>query len=222
MTTFLYRIVCVGLCLGALSIPVGATKAPAPEESTPLRIAVLGDSLAAGYGLGAAEAFPARLERALRARGWNVRVINAGVSGDTTAGGRARLDWTLAESPDLMIVELGGNDALRGLAPDSTAANLDAILTRLKERGVQPILAGMRAPRNLGQDYYTKFDALFPRLAGKHGVPLYPFFLEGVAGDPALNLGDGIHPNAKGVEVIVEGILPLVEGTLACLQERGA
>jgi acyl-CoA thioesterase-1 len=186
----------------------------ATESAPPLRITVLGDSLTAGYGLAANDAFPAQLEAALRERGVNVRVANAGASGDTTAGGLARLDWTLAEKPQLVIVELGGNDALRGLPPAEAAANLDAILTRLHQEGVQPLLAGIHAPRNLGPDYYTSFNAIYPRLADEHDVPFYPFFLEGVVGDPALNQADGIHPNARGIAVIVENILPLVLETV--------
>lgn len=194
------------------------TVAPAKAEQTPLRLTVLGDSLSAGYRLSPAEAFPAQLERALHDAGHAVRVLNAGVSGDTTAGGLARLDWSLADDPDIVLIELGGNDALRALDPAQVEANLDAILTRLQKRGVRPILAGMRAPRNLGEEYYTKFDGLYPRLAERHGVPLYPFFLAGVAGDPELNQPDGIHPNAKGVAEIVRRILPLVEDVLG--QER--
>ncbi len=186
----------------------------------PLRIAVLGDSLVAGYGLDKAAAFPARLEAHLKQRGYPVEVINAGVSGDTSAGGLARLDWTLADQPDLMIVELGANDALRGLDPAETEENLHAILTRLQERGIQPLLAGMKAPRNLGESYYTKFDRLYPELAQRHQVPLYPFILAGVAGEPDLNLADGIHPNAAGVEVMVRGMLPLVEAVLDDLLKR--
>ena len=199
--------------------------APAPAVraaggGAPLRIAVLGDSLTAGLGLSASEAFPARLEAALRARGLDVAVANAGVSGDTTAGGLARIDWTLAGNPRLVIVELGGNDALRGLSPKEAFANLDAILTRLKKAGVQAILAGMRAPRNLGPEYYNSFNAIYPRLARKHDVPLYPFFLAGVLGDPALNQADGIHPNARGVAVIVRRILPLILRTLERMERN--
>ncbi len=181
------------------------------------RIAVLGDSLVAGYGLPAEQAFPARLQEALLERGHRVVVQNAGVSGDTTAGGLARLEWTLAERPDLVIVELGGNDALRGLDPRQTRENVDAILSLLHTAGVRVLLAGMRAPRNLGSDYYTKFDRIYPDLAIRHAVPLYPFFLEGVAGHPELNLKDGIHPNEKGVAVIVRGILPQLEKALGTL-----
>ncbi len=183
-----------------------------------MRIAVLGDSLTAGYGLRERETFPVKLESALRQLGFRVVVQNAGVSGDTSAGGLARLDWTLADRPQLVIVELGANDALRGLDPAGTRANIDAILTRLKAAGVQPLLAGMRAPRNLGRDYYTKFDQLYPDLAKRQGVPFYPFFLAGVAGRPELNQGDGIHPTAAGVEIIVENILPLVEESLNQLE----
>jgi len=183
----------------------------------PLRITVLGDSLTAGYGLAESDSFPAQLERALHKRGYQVMVQNAGVSGDTSAGGLARLDWTLAEHPELMIVELGANDALRGLDPELTYRNLDRILTRLKAAGVQTLLAGMRAPRNLGSGYYIKYDQLFPELAAAHRVPFYPFFLEGVAGRSGLNQADGLHPNTKGVALIVEKILPLVTEQLNLL-----
>ena len=175
---------------------------------------MLGDSLTAGYGLTQDAAFPARLQAQLQHRGHQVRVINAGVSGDTSAGGLARIDWTLAEKPELMIIELGANDALRGLDPLQTKQNLSAILSRLRAAGVQPLLAGMKAPRNLGESYYSKFDRLYVELALQHQVPLYPFFLAGVAGDPGLNQADGIHPTAAGVEVIVDGMLPLVTALL--------
>jgi len=186
--------------------------------SAEVRILVLGDSLSAGYGLAAAEAFPAQLERALQEAGQKVRVINAGVSGDTTSGGLARLDWALAEHPQLVIVQLGANDALRGLDPALAKANLDAILTRLKRDGVGVLLTGMRAPRNLGPAYYTKFDSLYRDLAKKHQVPLDSFFLEGVALRPELNLADGLHPNPKGVAVIVKRLLPQVCTLLTALQ----
>ena len=191
-----------------------AGAAPTRAAGAPLRITVLGDSLSAGYGLAAADAFPAQLERALQERGCRVAVDNNGVSGDTTAGGRARLDWVLAGKPQLVLVELGGNDALRGLSPEEAAANLAAILETLRQRGVKALLAGMYAPRNLGKEYYTNFDALYPRLAARYRVPLYPFFLAGVEGRPELNQGDGIHPNARGVAEIVRRILPLMVDTL--------
>lgn len=176
----------------------------------PVRILVLGDSLAAGYGLPADQAFPARLEAALRARGHAVRLINAGVSGDTTAGGRARLDWALTELPEIVIVELGANDAMRGIDPRATRANLDDILTRLKSRGVRVLLAGMLAPPNLGEEFGRDFNAVFPGLARSHNVAFYPFFLDGVAARRGLNQPDGLHPNARGVAVIVDRILPYV------------
>ncbi|MFN4284270.1 MAG: arylesterase [Alphaproteobacteria bacterium] len=201
-----------------------AASAPSFAQTSPagpgqISLLVLGDSLAAGYGLAASEAFPAQLERALKAKGHNVKVINAGVSGDTTAGGRARLEWSLADAPQAVIVELGANDGLRGLEPTSTADNLDAILAALKSRGLPTLLAGMYAPPNLGAAYGKEFNAIYPRLAERHGALLYPFFLDGVAAEAALNQGDGIHPNAKGVAVIVERILPSVEKLLAAARQ---
>ena len=186
------------------SICAGAARAE------PARILVLGDSIAAGYGLAADEAFPARLESHLRRAGRKVRVIDAGVSGDTTAGGLARLDWALADRPHVVIVELGGNDGLRGIAPQATRANLDAILARLKARGPRVLLTGMLAPPNLGAEYGRAFDAIYPELAAKYGVALYPFVLDGVAAQPDLNQRDGIHPNARGVAVMVDRIAPYV------------
>jgi acyl-CoA thioesterase-1 len=186
-----------------------------PAAANPVAITVLGDSLTAGYGLPQNEAFPTRLEAALKTKGHDVRVINAGVSGDTSAGGLSRLDWSLAEKPDLVIVELGANDALRGIDPKSTEANLDAILAKVKQSGAKILLAGMLAPPNYGRDYDEAFKSIYPRLAAKYDVPLYPFFLDGVAADPKLNQADGMHPNAEGVEVVVQRILPYVEKALA-------
>ena len=184
-------------------VPVAAAK-----ES---RLLVLGDSLTSGWGLAAGDAFPAQLERALRAAGReDVRVVGAGVAGDTTAGGRARLGWSLADRPDAAIVELGANDGLRGIDPASSYDNLDAILAELKRRKIPVLLAGMYAPPNLGSEYGAAFNGIYPRLAERHGVHLYPFFLEGVAVEPGLNQPDGIHPNPAGVAVIVERILPYV------------
>ncbi len=171
---------------------------------------VLGDSLTSGYGLPIKDAFPTQLEAALRTRGVDVTVVNAGVSGDTTAGGRARLDWVLASAPSAVIIELGANDGLRGIAPAATAENLDAIIVRLKQRRIPVLLAGMYAPANLGRDYTGAFNALYPRLARSRNVILYPFFLDGVAGVPSLNQDDGIHPNAKGVATIADRIAPFV------------
>lgn len=185
----------------------------APAAEPPVVVA-FGDSLTAGYGVADDESFPAQLARALADEGVAVRMVNAGVSGDTSAGGRARLDWMLADKPDMVIVELGANDGLRGLDPARTRDNLDAILTRLDAEGVAVLLTGMRAPPNLGAEYGALFDALFPELADKHGVVFYPFFLDGVAANRALNQPDGIHPNAAGVAVIVERILPFVTEAL--------
>lgn len=187
-----------------------ALPASVAAESKPLTILAFGDSLVAGFGLGSRDGFTAKLEAALRAKGVEARIVNAGLSGDTSAGGLARLDWALEPKPDFAIVELGGNDGLRGLDPAQTRANLDAILTKLRTKGVPALLAGMYAPPNMGPDYGQAFNALYPELAKKHGVAFYPFFLEGVAADAALNQPDGIHPNAKGVDIIVERILPHV------------
>lgn len=175
---------------------------------------VFGDSLTHGYGLDAGEPFPDQLEVALQARDQEVTVINSGNSGDTTASGRSRVEWALADKPDAVIVELGANDGLRGLDPAQTYENLDAILARFKEGGIPVLLAGMLAPRNLGQEYVEEFDSVYPRLAEKHGVALYPFFLEGVALNADLNQADGTHPNRQGVAVIVSKILPQVEELL--------
>jgi len=187
---------------------------PVAAQEKPLRIAVLGDSLTAGYGLAADQSFPAQLETALQKDDYRVEVQNAGISGDTTSGGLARLGWLIEGQPDLVIVALGGNDALRGLDPMLTHANLETILTRLENAGIQPLLAGMRAPRNLGREYYTKFDRLYLELAERHKIPFYPFFLAGVAGREDLNLGDGIHPNAAGVAAMVRQMLPMVKHSL--------
>lgn len=200
-----------GLLLAAvLAVPAGRA-----AVAEPVRLLALGDSLTAGYGLAPEEGFASRLQAALRERGHEVEVIDAGVSGDTTAGGLARLDWALADAPDLVLVELGANDGLRGIDPGSTRGNLDAILGRLEERGIPVLLAGMYAPPNLGPDFGRRFNAIYPELAEKYDVPLYPFFLDGVAAQPALNQPDGLHPNAAGVRVVVERILPYLEPLIA-------
>lgn len=183
----------------------------APAQAREVRLVALGDSLTAGYNLPEAAAFPARLQAALRARGRSVSVVNAGVSGDTTQGGLDRLDWSVADAVDGVIVQLGANDALRGIDPDETRANLDAIIRRLKERRIPALLAGMRAPPNMGPDYARRFDAVFADLAREHDLVFYPFFLDGVAARPDLNQRDGIHPTAQGIDVIVGRILPTVE-----------
>lgn len=175
----------------------------------------LGDSLMAGYGLAEEDAFPTRLEAALREAGHDVTIVNAGVSGDTTAGGASRLAWSLAEQPDAAIVELGGNDGLRGIPTEDTRRNLDAILSTLAERDIPVLFAGMLAPPNMGREYGEDFRAVFQNLAAEYDVIFYPFFLDGVAGDLSLNQPDGIHPNRAGVDIIVERILPYVEELVA-------
>jgi acyl-CoA thioesterase I len=199
-----------------------ASGAAAQPKAQPVRIVVFGDSLVAGFEIKAADAFPAQLERALKARGHAVVVINAGVSGDTTASALERLRWAVPERTDAVIVELGANDALRGLDPGRAKANLDRIVAALKAGGSEVLLAGMLAPRNFGPDYARAFDAIYADLASKHGTLLYPFFLDGVALDRALNLGDGLHPNKEGVAEITGRILSVVEELIARVQARRA
>jgi acyl-CoA thioesterase I len=181
----------------------------------PVKIVVLGDSLSAGFGLPVNEAFPAKLAEALEAKGIGAAVVNAGVSGDTASGGLGRVDWSVPDGTDAVIVELGANDALRGLDPGITKAALDKILRKLADRHIAVLLAGMRAPRNMGPDYTRDFDGIYPALASTHSVVFYPFFLEGVAADTKLNQADGLHPNAAGVDAIVARILPRVEELIA-------
>jgi len=180
-----------------------------------LQIVALGDSLTAGFGLPAAAAFPARLESALRAKGYDVSIINAGVSGDTASGGLARVDWSVPQGTNAAILELGANDALRGIDPKITKAALDQILTKLSARHIPVLLAGMLAPPNMGADYVRAFDAIYPALASTHRVVFYPFFLDGVITNASLNQFDGMHPNAAGVDMIVRRILPSVEELIA-------
>lgn len=186
----------------------------------PVTVLALGDSLTAGLGLAPAEAFPAKLEAALKAKYPELKIVNAGVSGDTTADGLARLDWSLSPEINAVMVELGANDALRGLDPAQAEKNLDQILAALKAKNLPVLLLGMRAPPNLGADYAAKFDPLYQRLATKHGVLLYPFFLDGVAADASLNQADGIHPNAQGVDVIVTKVAPEVEKLIGIVQQN--
>jgi acyl-CoA thioesterase-1 len=183
-------------------------------------IVAFGDSLTAGFGLQNSDSFPSQLEKALKARGQDVKVINAGVSGDTTAAGLARLDWALPDDASAVIIELGANDALQGLDPAATKAVLEKIITDVKGRGLPILLAGMEAPRNLGKEYVDQFRALYADLAIQYDLILYPFFLDGVALDDKYLLGDGLHPNAEGVARIVEGILPKVEELLAKTKAR--
>ncbi|MCT7376445.1 arylesterase [Chelativorans sp. EGI FJ00035] len=182
-----------------------------PAWAEVFNIVGFGDSLMAGYQLAPGEAFPEKLEAALRDSGSDVTVANAGVSGDTTSGGLSRLDWSVPEGTDLVILELGANDMLRGLSPTTTEKNLDEMLTRLRERDIDVLLVGMYAAPNLGPDYQEAFNAIYPRLAEKHGLPLVPFFLDGVAANASLLLEDGMHPNAKGVDLMVERMLPAVD-----------
>jgi acyl-CoA thioesterase-1 len=182
-----------------------------PAFAAPIKILAFGTSLTQGYGLPPGTEYPAVLEAALKADRIDARVINAGVSGDTSAGGVSRIDWSLAGHPDYAIVELGSNDALRGLSPEQTEKNISAVLEKLKAAHVPVLLLGMRAPRNLGKEYAAEFDPIYASLAKKYGVLLYPFMLEGVALNPKLNQADGIHPNPQGVKIIVAHILPYVK-----------
>jgi acyl-CoA thioesterase-1 len=194
------------------------TPAAAPER--PVKMVVLGDSLSAGLGLSAASAFPVRLQKSLSDKGIKVDMTNAGVSGDTSSGGRDRLDWSVPEGTEAVIVELGANDALRGIDPAVTRAALTEILTRLKARKIAVLLCGMLAPPNYGSEYAARFNAIYPELSKAFGVPLYPFFLEGVAAEARLNQADGIHPTADGVDVIVKNILPMVEALVGTVSAQ--
>jgi acyl-CoA thioesterase-1 len=193
------------LALAALVVAAAPCHAGAP-----MKLLAIGDSLTAGYGLPPDESFAAKLQAALTKAGMAVTVINGGVSGATSAGGLATLDWQLADQPDAALVELGANDMLRGIDPAETRKNLAAILRRLKDRHIPTLLCGMKSANNWGPDYAGKFDAIYPDLARQDGVPLYPFFLDGVALDPKLTQPDGLHPNAAGVDVIVDHIMPSV------------
>src|SRR5277367_200601 len=216
-TTGLRQILHAAVCSAALV--AGAAVAVAHAEA-PVRIVALGDSLTAGLGLPVREGFVPRLQAALAAKGVAVEIANAGVSGDTASGGLARLDWSVPEGTDAVILELGANDALRGTDPKLTRSALSDILTRLKARRVAVLLCGMMAPPNYGSDYSARFNAIYPELAKSFGVPLYPFFLEGVAGDAKLNQADGLHPTAEGVDVIVKNILPAVQAFLGAISAQ--
>jgi acyl-CoA thioesterase I len=195
--------------LGAFAV-VSLLLAGGPALAAPLTIVDIGDSLTAGHGLPESESFPSQLEARLRRDGLDVRLVNAGVSGDTTAGGLARLDWALADKPGMVILALGANDALRGIDPAVVRANLDKMIGKIQASGAKLLLLGMLAPSNWGQQYDQAFDRIYPDLAHAHNVPLYPFFLDGVAMNPNLNQPDGLHPNAKGVAVLVDRIAPVV------------
>lgn len=204
------------LLAATLSMAASASQAAAKT----LHIVAFGDSLMAGYQLPAEDAFPAKLEAALKARGYDVSITNASVSGDTTADGLARADWSIPDGTDGVIVELGANDALRGLSPEETRKNLEAILSRLKTRKIPVLIAGMQAPPNLGAEYATRFNAIYPDLAKEYGAPLYPLFVKAYALDPTLKLDDGMHPNAKGVDAAVKDFLPVAVDFVKALQAR--
>jgi acyl-CoA thioesterase I len=196
------------LCFAILALPAHAA-------GDPYKIVGFGDSLMAGYGLDAGQSFPEQLEKALKERGHDVVIVNAGVSGDTSSGGLARLDWSVPDGTQMVILELGANDMLRGIEPQITKQNLDDMIGRLQQKKITVVLAGMRAAPNLGPDYQAAFDAIFPDLAAKYGVTLYPFFLDGVAGEPVYQLEDGMHPNAAGVGRMVDRAMPVIEPVIA-------
>lgn len=201
--------------MSALSLVV----LPATAKARTIQLVGFGDSLMAGYLLAPTESYTAQLEAALKAKGHDVTVTNAGVSGDTTAGGLSRIDWSVPDGTGGVILELGANDALRGISPEQSEKNLDSILARLKERGIPVLLVGMLAPPNMGGDYAERFNPIYKRLAEKYGVPLYPFFLDGVTTVPGMQLEDGMHPNAKGVAAMVEKSLPVVEQFLGVAEQ---
>jgi acyl-CoA thioesterase-1 len=208
------------LILALLMTGSARAQSPTATPAKPIKMAVLGDSLSAGLGLSASAAFPARLQKSLESKGIKAEMVNAGVSGDTASGGRDRLDWSIPEGTEIVIVELGANDALRGTDPAVTRAALSDILTRLKARKIAVLLCGMLAPPNYGSDYANRFNAIYPELAKAFDVPLYPFFLDGVATEKKLNQADGIHPTAEGVDLIVKNILPMVEALLGPLSAQ--
>jgi acyl-CoA thioesterase-1 len=210
--SLLHFIVMSALALAAL---------PTAAQDKAIQLVGFGDSLMAGYQLAPSESYTAQLEAALKADGQNVVVTNAGVSGDTTAGGLSRIDWSVPDGTDGVILELGANDALRGISPEQSEKNLDAILARLKERKIPVFLVGILAPPNMGGDYAEKFNPIYKRLAEKYVVPLYPFFLDGVATISSLQLSDGMHPNAKGVAVMVEKTIQPVKSFLGAIKDKG-
>ncbi|MEK9280433.1 MULTISPECIES: arylesterase [unclassified Bradyrhizobium] len=210
----------IAVLMFALMTAAAPAVAEGQSAAKPIRLVVLGDSLSAGLGLPGQEAFPARLQKALQDKGVAVDMTNAGVSGDTSSGGRDRLDWSVPDGTEGVIVELGANDALRGIDPDLTRAALSDIVARLKARKIAVMLCGMLAPPNYGADYAARFNSIYPDLAKKFDVPLYPFFLDGVAADAKLNQADGIHPTAAGVDIIVNNIMPTMEAFLGTISEQ--
>jgi acyl-CoA thioesterase-1 len=210
----------IGLVLFGVAVMAVPAAAQSPQAAKPVKLVAFGDSLTAGYGLPGPAAFPVRLQKALQDRGIKVEIINAGVSGDTTSGGLGRLEWSIPEGTDGVILELGANDALRGTDPKLARAALTEILTRLKARKIAVLLCGMLAPPNYGADYAAQFNAIYPDLAKTFAVPLYPFFLEGVAGNTSLALADGMHPTEAGVDVVVKNIMPSVEAFLGTIPRQ--
>lgn len=203
-----------------LAALAGLLVATVPVRAEPLSIVGFGDSLMAGYQLPPDDAFPVKLEKALRNKGLEVTIANAGVSGDTTSAGLARIDWSIPDGTDGVILELGANDALRGISPVETRRNLDAMLARLKDRNIPVLLVGIFAPPNLGEAYSADFNSIFPDLAKTYGLPLYPFFLDGVITEASLKLEDGMHPNADGVDTMVERFLPVAEQFVQSLARK--
>jgi acyl-CoA thioesterase-1 len=205
---------------GAIIMAFLVAAIPAPASAQAIKIVAFGDSLLAGFGLRANESFPAQLENALKKRGHEVDVANAGVSGDTTTGGLSRLDWSIPDGTNAVIIVLGANDMLRGMEPELARKNLSEMIKRLKDRKVEVLIGGMRAAPNLGADYAKKFDSIYADLAKEHDILIYPFFLDGVAGQRDLNMSDGIHPTPKGVSLIVERILPSVDSLIERVKKR--
>jgi acyl-CoA thioesterase-1 len=212
------RMLVLGLAL--MGVEPAFAQASAAIGGKPIKMVVLGDSLSAGLGLAGSDAFPAKLQKALKAKGIDVDMVNAGVSGDTSSGGRDRLDWSVPEGTRAVIVELGANDALRGIDPSVTRAALSDIVTRLKARGIAVLLCGMLAPPNYGNEFAARFNTIYPDIAKSSGAALYPFFLEGVAADAKLNQADGLHPTAEGIDVIVRNMLPTVEAFLGTISRQ--
>lgn len=206
----------VAVGVAAIVVPFSVSA----DEAQPVTLVAFGDSLTAGYGVKASESFPAQLQMALQAKGYKVTVVNAGVSGDTTADGLRRFDWAMQPKPDGVILELGANDALRGIDPKEPSANLDKMLASLKSLDVPVLLTGMKAPNNWGDDYVKAFDAIYTGLASKYDVPLYPFFLDGVALEPGFSQPDGLHPTASGIGEVVKRILPDVEALVQRISQR--
>lgn len=209
-----------GFAAFLLTLALGFTVTTA-ARAEPLHLVGFGDSLMAGYQLPPEDAFPARLEKALKAKGHDIVIANAGVSGDTTSGGFARIDWSVPDGTKGVILELGANDALRGIPPEESRKNLVAMIEKLKSRNIAVLLVGMIAPPNMGDDYAARFNPIYPELAARYGVELYPFFLDGVVENAGLKLEDGMHPNGEGIGVMVERFLPYAERFIGSIEKNG-